>query len=66
MLPHRNVDLVIKSETLMRMFIKILVYSIRTIDGSRNSAVNLLNSFQEADVVSFQNKTGRLLLSESR
>ena len=43
-LPHRDVDLVIKSETLMRMFIKILVYSIKTLDGLRDSALPLIDT----------------------
>ena len=38
----RDIDLVIKDDLQMKMFIKFLVYSINTLDGNKNSALNLL------------------------
>jgi len=37
-LGRRDVDLVIKDEFQMEMFLKFLVYSLRTVNGVRNSA----------------------------
>ena len=43
--PHRcgDVDLVIKSETHMSIFIQLLVYSLQTIDGHKNTAKPILS-----------------------
>ena len=42
-LGRRDVDLVIKEEHHMQIFIKYLVYSLCTLDGIRNSAKELLS-----------------------
>ena len=46
-LKHRDVDLVIKCEKDMRMFIKFLVYQLRTINGRKGSADKILQIMQE-------------------
>jgi hypothetical protein len=42
-LDDRYIDLVIENHKDMKMFIRFLVFSIKTIDGIRNSAIQLLN-----------------------
>jgi len=36
-LKHRDVDLIIDNEKTMKMFLKILIYKMNTIDGSKDS-----------------------------
>ena len=36
-LEHRDVDLIIDNEKTMKMFLKILIYKMNTIDGSKDS-----------------------------
>lgn len=42
-LKGRDVDLIIKDEEQMMIFIKYLIFKLKTIDGQRNSAVPHLN-----------------------
>jgi hypothetical protein len=37
-LKHREIDLVIRNQEHMKMFIRFLVYHLKTVDGNRNSA----------------------------
>ena len=46
----RDVDLVIKSETQMKMIIKLLVYNLKTINGQKNTADPLLRKLLQRDV----------------
>ena len=41
-LHNRDVDLVIKNQDHMDLFIKFLMYELKSLDGKRNSAANLL------------------------
>ena len=43
-LPHRDVDIVIKDPYQMKMFLKFLIYSMKTINGTKNSAVPVINA----------------------
>jgi hypothetical protein len=43
-LENRDVDLVIKSEEQMTMFIKFMVYTLRTINGERGTANKILDT----------------------
>ena len=43
-LGNRDVDLVIKDETQMNMFLKYLIHNLRTVDGNRGSANKLLEA----------------------
>ena len=49
-LGRRDVDLVIKNDNDMQIFLSFLVYSLCTLDGTRNSAKNLLNSLIDEEV----------------
>jgi len=50
----------------MRIFLKFLVYRMKTCDGNKNSAVNILKYFNEQAIGAFLNKTNRSMLSKSR
>ena len=39
---HRDVDLVIRNEKHMEMLIKFLIYTLKTADGSKGSAAELI------------------------
>jgi hypothetical protein len=43
----RSIDLVIKDWKSMDIFIKFLIWSLRTIDGKKKTAVALLNAQNE-------------------
>lgn len=43
----RSIDLVIKDMKSMEIFIKFLIWSLKTIDGKKKSAVQLLNHQNE-------------------
>ena len=42
-LKRRDVDLVIKDEKQLSIFLKFLIYSLKTTDGIKNTASNLLH-----------------------
>jgi superfamily I DNA and RNA helicase len=41
-LERRDIDLVIKDEKQMRIFVRFLIYSLKTLDGVKGSADKLL------------------------
>ena len=41
-LTHRDVDLVIKDEAMMKQFLKFVIANMRTLDGKKNSANGIL------------------------
>lgn len=45
-LHNRDVDLVIRNEEDMENIIKLLVYKLKTMDGSKGSAVKMINYLQ--------------------
>lgn len=49
-LEHRDVDLVIKSEKQMQIFVEFLVFKLKTLDGRRNTSLNLLKILNEKDI----------------
>ena len=36
--------MVIRNERIMSMFIKLLIYKLKTIDGTRGTMINIINS----------------------
>lgn len=50
----------------MRIFLKFLVYRMKSCDGNKNSAVNILKYFNEQAIGAFLSKTQRSMLSKSR
>ena len=52
LLPHRcgDVDLVIKSETHMRIIIKLLVHSLRTINGHKDTALVIIEQLNKQGI----------------
>lgn len=42
-LGNRDIDLVIRDEANMKMLLKYLIYKIKTIDGQKGTAQQLLN-----------------------
>ena len=50
----------------MRIFIKMLVYSLRTIDGHKGSANKILDTLHQQDIKDFQDFTKRKQINESK
>jgi hypothetical protein len=52
LLPKRcgDANLVIKSETNMRLVIKFLIYQLKTIDGHKNTALGILDALNKQEV----------------
>jgi len=50
-LKHRDVDLVIRDERDMRHLLMFLIYTLKTRDGDRDSAVPLINAVTKQDCV---------------
>jgi len=63
---HRDVDLVIKNEKHMDILLKFLIYTLRTLEGSKNTADALLNSMQEASKREFKQTKQRDTISKMR
>lgn len=57
LLKDREIDLVIRNEENMKMFIRFLVYSLKTVDGNTNSAL-LINQALFAQTVDEKKKEG--------
>ena len=53
-LAHRDVDLVIKDDRMMKMFIKYLVNVMQTHNGIRGSATKLIHSMTQNDILDFK------------
>jgi len=45
-IPGREIDIVIKNEACMTLFLKFLVYSMKTVDGGKDSAVNIYKALR--------------------
>lgn len=65
-LKHRDVDLVIRSGKQMNMFLKFLIYSLRTFDGKRGTAKDLVKALQRQEVRRLKKEQGRQVISESK
>jgi len=46
---HRPIELVIKEEKDMDILLKFLIFTLRTIDGNRDSANDLIRRFKKKD-----------------
>jgi hypothetical protein len=44
---NRDVDLVIRNDDHMEMVLKFLIYNMKTLDGSKNSALKLIKAMRE-------------------
>lgn len=53
-LGRRDVDLVIKDESQMQIFIKFLLFTLCTLDGTKDSAKPLLQTFVARDLKTIQ------------
>ena len=64
-LQGREIDLVIRNEQEMQYIIKFLIYSMRTVDGKKNSGDKLLHLMdkQAIDDWKQQNRKDRLPLN---
>ena len=49
-LGRRDVDLVLKNEAQMSIFIKFLVYSLYTMDGVKDSAKPILDAINKGEI----------------
>jgi hypothetical protein len=65
-LKHRDVDLVINDEKQMEILLKFLIYTTRTLDGSKGSANALLNTLHDNSVQKFKEKKQRDTISKMR
>ena len=63
-LQERNVDLVIKNSKHMKILLRFLVYSIKTIDGRKNSAIPLLNQLNKENPKSSITKNEKLVFEK--
>ena len=43
---NRDIDLVIRKEEDMEKFIKFLIYNLKTLDGSKNSALKIIQKMK--------------------
>lgn len=66
LLPHRQVDFIIRDEYQMHQLLKFLIYSLRTIDGTKGSADNLLRVLQKQSVEDFLKRKRRDVISNMR
>ena len=46
-LNHREVDLVIRNESEMKILLQFLIYRMKTLDGNKNSAVQILEALNK-------------------
>lgn len=53
-LGRRDVDLVLKNEAQMTIFIKFLVYSLYTMDGTKNTAKPILDMINKEELDMFK------------
>ena len=53
-LPHRDVDLVIQDPKHMSYFLKFIIYEINTINGRRNSALNILKILNSKQISEYR------------
>jgi hypothetical protein len=65
-LAHREVDLVIRNEDHMNKLLKFLIYSLRTLDGSRNSASNVLNLMNKECIQDYKKLHKREVVKKER
>jgi hypothetical protein len=65
-LAHREVDLVIRNEDQMNKLLKFLIYSLRTLDGSRNSASNVLNLMNKECIQDYKKLHNREVVKKER
>lgn len=64
-LRRRYVDLVIKDDKQMSIFVKFLVYSLYTLNGVKNSARSLLHSLNDLAIEKLKKETGQVWISNS-
>ena len=57
-LARRDIDLVIKDEKQMSIFLTFLIYSLKTIDGIKNTAVDLIKGINQKSLEEFKTQTG--------
>lgn len=65
-LGRRDVDLVIKDENQMQIFLKFLIFSLCTLDGTKDSAKFLLNSLVARELQQIKETTGQNWISHSQ
>ena len=65
-LGYREVDLVIRNEDHMNKLLKFLIYSLRTLDGSRNSASNVLNLMNKECIQDYKKLHNREVVKKER
>ena len=46
-LDHRHVDLVIRNEEDMNKFLKFIIFEMQTLNGTRGSAISLINALNK-------------------
>ena len=63
-LPHRDIDLVIKNEKHMKMLIEFLVHTLKTMDGSKDSALPMLNLMMEQKLKEIQKSSKRTQVAD--
>jgi len=63
-LKRRDVDLVIRDEKQMEIFLKFLIYSLRTVDGVKNSADVILDYLNKESIKKFKKETRLLKMTQ--
>jgi len=64
-LSHRDVDLVIRNESQMNCLLKLLIHSMRTMDGHKGTADKMLEAMNKQSKEEYLKHTGKQLISES-
>ena len=57
-LPHRDIDLIIQNDYQMKLFLKFLVFSLRTINGTRDSGMPLFTTLMNQEKSRYLKKSG--------
>jgi hypothetical protein len=63
-LSHRDIDLVIKNEKHMKMIIEFLIHTLKTLDGSRDSAKPMLDLLMEQKIRELQRSHKRAQIAD--
>lgn len=63
---HRDINLVIKDEEQMSVLLKFLIYRMKSVDGSRNSAVPYLEALNKQSLKAFKELNGYETIKKSK
>ena len=62
---NREVDLVIRSEKHMKYVLKFIIYGMRTLDGRKGTADQILNLLNDQSFEKYKKENGKVHIEES-